>query len=91
MSCQATKHGLSGLAHGRFQEEQEHGIRTTVIYPGLCDTPLVLQRPTPTPPEVVAKALKPDVAAACSVRGGAARQGAGTGVEPRAGEAVAGR
>ena len=66
VSYQATKHGLAGLAHGTFKEEQDNGIRTTVIFPGLCDTPLVLQRPTPTPPEVMAKALKPeDVAAAC--------------------------
>ena len=66
VSYQAAKHGLSGLAHGTFEEEQENGIRTTVVFPGLCDTPLVLQRPTPTPPEVMAKALKPeDVAEAC--------------------------
>jgi NADP-dependent 3-hydroxy acid dehydrogenase YdfG len=32
----------------------------------LCDTPLVLKRPVPTPPEVLAKALQPeDVAEAC--------------------------
>ncbi len=66
VSYQASKHGMSGLAHGTFQEEQENGIRTTVIFPGLCDTPIVLQRPVPTPPEVMAKALKPeDVADAC--------------------------
>jgi NADP-dependent 3-hydroxy acid dehydrogenase YdfG len=66
VSYQASKHGMSGLAHGTFKEEQENGVRTTVIFPGLCDTPLVLQRPTPTPPEVMAKALKPeDVADAC--------------------------
>lgn len=66
VSYQATKCGLSGLAHGTFKEEQAHGIRTTVIFPGLCDTPLVLRRPTPTPPEVMAKALQPqDVADAC--------------------------
>ncbi len=66
VSYQASKHGMSGLAHGTFKEEQENGIRTTVIFPGLCDTPIVLQRPTPTPPEVMAKALKPeDVADAC--------------------------
>ena len=66
VSYQATKHGLSGLAHGTFMEEQENGVRTTVIFPGLCDTPLVLKRPTPTPPEVMAKALKPeDIAEAC--------------------------
>ena len=66
VSYQASKHGMSGLAHGTFKEEQENGIRTTVIFPGLCDTPLVLQRPTPTPLEVMAKALQPqDVADAC--------------------------
>ena len=66
VSYQAAKHGISGLAHGTFQEEQDNGIRTTVIFPGLCDTPLVLQRPVPTPPEVMVKALKPeDVAEAC--------------------------
>ena len=66
VSYQATKHGLVGLAHGTFQEEQENGIRTTVIFPGLTDTPLVDKRPAPTPPEVLAKALQPeDVAEAC--------------------------
>ena len=66
VAYQATKCGLSGLAHGTFEEERENGIRTTVIFPGLCDTPLVLRRPTPTPPEVMAKALQPeDVADAC--------------------------
>ena len=66
VAYQAAKHGLVGLAHGTFKEEQENGIRTTVIFPGLTDTPLVLKRPTPTPPEVMAHALQPeDVAAAC--------------------------
>ncbi len=66
VSYQASKHGLVGLAHGTFQEERENGIRTTVIFPGLTDTPLVDKRPAPTPPEVLAKALQPeDVAAAC--------------------------
>ena len=66
VSYQASKCGISGLAHGTFKEEQSNGIRTTVIFPGLCDTPLVFKRPTPTPPEVMAKALQPqDVADAC--------------------------
>ena len=66
VSYQATKCGMSGLAHGTFKEEQENGVRTTVIFPGLCDTPLVFKRPTPTPPDVMAKALQPqDVADAC--------------------------
>lgn len=66
VSYQAAKHGLVGLAHGTFVEEQDNGIRTTLIFPGLTDTPLVLKRPTPTPPEVMAHALQPeDVAEAC--------------------------
>ena len=66
VSYQATKHGMVGLAHGTYQEEKESGIRTSVIFPGLTDTPLVLKRPVPTPPDVMAKALKPqDVADAC--------------------------
>ena len=66
VSYQAAKHGLVGLAHGTFKEEQDNGIRTTVIFPGLTDTSLVLKRPTPTPPEVMASALQPeDVAQAC--------------------------
>lgn len=66
VSYQATKHGLVGLAHGTFQEEKESGIRTSMLFPGLTDTPIVLKRPVPTPPEVMAKSLQPqDVADAC--------------------------
>lgn len=66
VAYQASKHGIVGLAHGTMQEEKANGIRTTVIFPGLTDTPLVLKRPVPTPPETLAKALQPeDVSAAC--------------------------
>lgn len=66
VSYQASKHAITGLAHGTFVEQKEHGIRTTIIYPGLCDTPLVLKRPVKTPQEVLDKALQPqDVADAC--------------------------
>ena len=66
VSYQATKHGMVGLAHGTFHEEKANGVRTCVIFPGLTDTPLVLKRPVPTPPEVVAQALLPQgVAEAC--------------------------
>jgi NADP-dependent 3-hydroxy acid dehydrogenase YdfG len=65
VAYQATKAGVVGLAHGTMEEERKNGIRTSVIFPGLTDTPMVLKRPTPTPPEVLAKALQPeDVAAA---------------------------
>lgn len=66
ISYQTGKAGIVGLAHGTMEEEREHGIRTTVIFPGLTDTPMVLKRPAPTPPEVMARALQPeDVADAC--------------------------
>jgi NADP-dependent 3-hydroxy acid dehydrogenase YdfG len=63
---QASKAGVAALAHATMEEERTNNIRVSVIYPGMTDTPLVLKRPAPTPPEVLAKALQPeDVAAAC--------------------------
>ena len=65
VAYQAGKHGLVGLAHGTRIEERGHGIRTTVIFPGLCDTEILEHRPRPTPREVLDQALLPeDVAAA---------------------------
>jgi NAD(P)-dependent dehydrogenase (short-subunit alcohol dehydrogenase family) len=65
VAYQASKHGLTGLAYGTRVEERDHGIRTTVLMPGLCDTEILAQRPTPTPQEVLNHALDPaDVAAA---------------------------
>jgi len=66
IAYQAAKAGLVGLANGTMEEERANGIRTTVVFPGLTDTPMVLKRPVPTPPEVLERALKPeDIAAAC--------------------------
>lgn len=63
---QASKAGVAALAHGTMEEERANNIRVSVIYPGMTDTRFVLHRPTPTPPDVLAKALQPDdVAAAC--------------------------
>lgn len=65
VAYQASKHGLTGLAYGTRKEEKPHGIRTTLIFPGLCDTEILNQRPAPTPPEVLEKSLTPsDIAAA---------------------------
>ncbi|RJN31438.1 SDR family NAD(P)-dependent oxidoreductase [Nesterenkonia natronophila] len=36
----ATKHALRALANGLRQEEQEHGVRVTSVFPGPTDTPL---------------------------------------------------
>jgi NAD(P)-dependent dehydrogenase (short-subunit alcohol dehydrogenase family) len=66
VSYQAAKRGLDGISGAVNAEEKPNGIRASVIYPGFCDTPLVLKRPKATPPEILAKALQPeDVADAC--------------------------
>ena len=63
---QAGKAGLSALAAGAGFEEHLNGVRFSVIKPGLVDTPLMLKRPSPPPPEVAAAMLRPeDVAEAC--------------------------
>jgi len=65
VAYQASKHGLSGLAHGTRLEEKPHGIRASLIFPGLCDTEILTKRPQPTPAETLALALAPtDIAAA---------------------------
>lgn len=63
---QAAKAGVMGLAHATMQEERERGIRVSVVYPGLTETRLVDRRPTPVPPETLAKAMQPeDIADVC--------------------------
>ena len=57
---QAAKRGLTGLAHGTRLEERKHGIRTCVLYPGLCDTEILKKRPNPPGPDVLAQALTAD-------------------------------
>jgi NADP-dependent 3-hydroxy acid dehydrogenase YdfG len=65
VAYQASKHGLTGLARGTRVEEKKHGIRTTLIFPGLCDTEILQRRLVPPPPETLACALQPsDVAEA---------------------------
>lgn len=54
---QAAKRGLTGLAHGTRLEERKHGLRTCVLYPGLCDTEILKKRPNPPGPDVLAHAL----------------------------------
>jgi serine 3-dehydrogenase len=57
---QAGKHGMTGLAHATRLEEKLNGIRTSIIFPGLCKTDLVNRRPVPTPKEVLDLALEPE-------------------------------
>lgn len=63
VAYQASKHGLVGLAHGTRVEEKANGIRTSVVFPGLCDTEILKKRPVATSREVLDRALSPqDVA-----------------------------
>ncbi|MBU2957847.1 SDR family NAD(P)-dependent oxidoreductase [Paracoccus sp. 1_MG-2023] len=63
---QATKAGVLAMTHAITEEEWQNGIRATVIMPGMTDTPLLAQRPTPPTDEMRARALQPqDVADAC--------------------------
>jgi NAD(P)-dependent dehydrogenase (short-subunit alcohol dehydrogenase family) len=63
---QASKHGMVGLANATRMEERLNGIRVTVIYPGLCDTPILKNRPVPPTREQRDLMMKPeDIAEAC--------------------------
>ncbi len=63
---QASKAGMTELAHAAGFEEHVNGVRFTSILPGIVDTPILDNRPEPPPREVRDAALKPeDVARAC--------------------------
>ena len=63
---QAAKAGLSALARAAGYEEHAHGVRFSVINPGVTETPILQKRPVPPPPHVAAAMLRPeDVAEAC--------------------------
>jgi NADP-dependent 3-hydroxy acid dehydrogenase YdfG len=57
---QASKRGIIGLAHAIRIEEQQNGIRVSVICPGLVNTELVQKRPEKLAAEVLAKTLQPE-------------------------------
>jgi NADP-dependent 3-hydroxy acid dehydrogenase YdfG len=64
---QASKAGMAALAHATMEECRADNIRTTVIYPGLTDTPFVEHRPVPPSEEIRRNALQPDdVVDACT-------------------------
>ena len=63
---QATKAGVAALAHAVMEEERANGVRTTVVFPGFTDTPMVERRPVPPTDQELAMALRPeDVAQMC--------------------------
>lgn len=64
---QASKAGMAALAHATMEECRADNIRTTVIYPGLTDTPFVEHRPVALTEEARRCALQPDdVVDACT-------------------------
>jgi NAD(P)-dependent dehydrogenase (short-subunit alcohol dehydrogenase family) len=63
---QASKAGVTELAHAAGFEEHQRGVRFSAVLPGIVDTPILDNRPEPPPKEVRDRSLKPeDVAAAC--------------------------
>jgi len=63
---QASKAGMTELAHAAGFEEHQNGVRFTSILPGIVDTPILDNRPDPPGREVRDLSLKPeDVAAVC--------------------------
>ena len=63
---QASKAGMTHLAHAAGFEEHQNGVRFTAVLPGIVDTPILDNRPEPPPKEVRDASLKPDdVAQAC--------------------------
>jgi NAD(P)-dependent dehydrogenase (short-subunit alcohol dehydrogenase family) len=63
---QASKAGMTELAHAAGFEEHQRGVRFCAVLPGIVDTPILDNRPEPPPKEVRERSLKPeDVAQAC--------------------------
>jgi NAD(P)-dependent dehydrogenase (short-subunit alcohol dehydrogenase family) len=63
---QASKAGMTELAHAAGFEEHQKGVRFSAVLPGIVDTPILDNRPEPPPKEVRERSLKPeDVATAC--------------------------
>lgn len=63
---QAAKSGLLAFCRGANLEEHEHGIRFSIVLPGLTDTPMLDKRPGPVGRKTRAHCLQPeDVADLC--------------------------
>lgn len=63
----ASKHGMVGLTHSTNLEEGVHGIRSTVIFPGEVDTPILDVRPEPVSRERRERILRSEDVAACAL------------------------
>ena len=56
----ASKFALTALGTTIGLEERPNGIHVTNIYPGEVNTPILAERPTPVPPEKLARMLLPE-------------------------------
>jgi NADP-dependent 3-hydroxy acid dehydrogenase YdfG len=57
---QASKGAVRAFCRGAGFEEHEHGVRFTILEPGVVDTPLLDRRPAPPDAETRARMLTPD-------------------------------
>jgi NADP-dependent 3-hydroxy acid dehydrogenase YdfG len=55
----ATKHAVLALTHSFNMEECVNGLRACCLSPGEVATPIMLKRPVPPSPEVLARMLQP--------------------------------
>ena len=60
----ASKFAMTALGLAAGEEERQHGVRVTNIYPGEVETPILEQRPVPVSAEHRARILQPDDVAA---------------------------
>lgn len=63
----ASKHALNALSMVVAQEEEQNGIRSTIIAPGEINTPLLDKRPVAVSAEQRARILQPDDVAAAAL------------------------
>lgn len=56
----ASKFGQAGMGLTLGREERLHGIRSSVIYPGEVETPILANRPKPLDPDRLAVILQPE-------------------------------
>jgi NADP-dependent 3-hydroxy acid dehydrogenase YdfG len=55
----AAKHGMVAMSHTINLEEGMNGIRSSVLCPNEVATPILLNRPVPETPEVMARMIQP--------------------------------
>ena len=56
----AAKHGMVAMSHTINLEECQNGIRSCVVCPGEVATPILVNRPIPETPELMARMVQPE-------------------------------